>query len=580
VGSSASPSTGKIRVPAAWLAVTACVVFASCWDLGGYALLEPDEGRNAEVAREMARGGDWVLPHLNGLPYLDKPAPYFAAVALGIKAFGESAGGARAASLVLVLGTMVIVWRLGRRLGPPGTGAIAAVALMTMPLPFAYSRTVIPDPALLFLETAALAAAWRGFEETPPAQRWFALSWALLGIGVITKGPVAVIVPLLILAAWGFTSGVRLRRYFALRAWPSVLITSLPWLIAVSLRRPDFLHYAIVYESLGRVATTAHGRAGPIWFFVPVVLAGSFPWIVPAIAGLVEAWHRRATRRSPQGRAVVFTLAWAVMPVVFFSFPQSKLAGYCLPAFPGVALGAALFLAHALRDEALHTAAVRSVRIATAVMLALGCLLPASTLFVGALPGLAAPVRAAIPAAAIAFAGVLIVAAAVAAWSARRRSIWVGAAALALPVAAVPFLASPLMQAIGRDRSSLDLAAAIERAAPGARIVGVAVYPTSLRYYLDRPILMTTDNGEEMTSHYVGSRYDEFRDLAESPLRPVDWWRTALDACTQPTVFLVRAGRPEAAALAARLPRIASGGAAGKVIAFGPCRAPAAQEVR
>src|SRR4051812_30444056 len=109
------------RTPRAWILVAGLAVFASTWNLGGYPLIEPDEGRNAEVAREMVRGGDWVLPHLNGLPYLDKPAPYFAAVALGLALFGESEGGARAASLILTLGTVLIVWRLGRRMGPPRT---------------------------------------------------------------------------------------------------------------------------------------------------------------------------------------------------------------------------------------------------------------------------------------------------------------------------------------------------------------------------------------------------------------------------------------------------------------------------
>jgi 4-amino-4-deoxy-L-arabinose transferase-like glycosyltransferase len=560
-------------MPRAWIVVGAFALLALGWNLGGYPLLEPDEGRNAQVAREMVRGGDWVLPHLNGLPYLDKPAPYFAAVALGIEVFGGSEGGARAASLTFVLATVLIVWRLGRRMGPVGTGEIAAVALATMPLPLAYGRTVIPDPALLFLETATLAAAWRGFEDERRAVRWFALSWALVGVGTITKGPVAIIVPVLILVAWGFAAGLRLRRYFALRAWPWALVTGLPWFIAVALRRPDFPRYAIVYESLERIATTTHGRAGPIWFFVPVLLGGSFPWIVPAAAGFAEAVRCRAARRSKEGRAAVLAIAWALVPLLFFSFSQSKLAGYYLPALPGVALGAGLFFAYALRDEAIRASAARSSRIAAGAMLALGAVMAVGTPFVGAIPRLATSVRQAIPGFALVFAGVLAVAAALAAWGAQRRSVWVVAAALALPVAAMPFVGSSLMHAIGRDRSSFDLAAAIERAAPGARVVGVAAYPTSLRYYLDRPMLMTTATGREMTSHYVASRVAEFRDLPGSPLRPAGWWRTELDACEEPTVFVVRNAAPEAATLAAQLPRIASGGAGGRFVAYGPCGA-------
>jgi 4-amino-4-deoxy-L-arabinose transferase-like glycosyltransferase len=566
-------SHGHQTVPRGWAAVAALALLALGWGLGGYPLLEPDEGRNAQVAREMARGGDWVVPHLNGLPYLDKPAPYFAAVALGLKVCRDSERGARAASLAFGLGTILVVWRLGRRMGPPGTGEIAAVALATMPLVLAFSRTVIPDPALLFLETAALGAAWRGFEDESHAVRWFALSWALAGIGVMTKGPVAVIVMVLIVAGWRLAAGAPLRRYFALRAWPWALLTGLPWLIAVTLRRPDFLYYAVVFESLQRFATTTHGRAQPFWFFVPILLAGSFPWIVPALAGLVQAMRHRAERRSDAGRAAAFAIAWVVAPLVFFSLSQSKLAGYSLPSLPGVALGVGLFFATALRDQAIHVAAVRSCSIVAGILLALAVTLAAGTRFVTAVPKLAASVRAAIPGAAFAFSGVLTVAAALVAWGAYRRSIWVGAAALALPIALVPFVGFSLMGTIGRDRSSIDLAAAIERAAPHARVVLIAVYPTSLRYYLDRPVLLTTATGTEMFSHYIGSRFAEFRELAGSPLRPADWWRTALDACEEPTVFVVTDSAPEATALAARLPRIASGGAGGRFVAYGPCLA-------
>jgi hypothetical protein len=140
------------------------------------------------------------------------------------------------------------------------------------------------------------------------------------------------------------------------------------------------------------------------------------------------------------------------------------------------------------------------------------------------------------------------------------------AAALALPVAAVPFVGSSLMQAIGRDRSSFDLAAAIERAAPDAqrrRRRGIPDIPA--------PVLMNYGHGHEMTSHLVATRVAEFRDLPDSALRSAGWWRTELDACEEATVFVVRNDAPEAAALAARRPRIGSGGAGGRFIAYAPC---------
>jgi 4-amino-4-deoxy-L-arabinose transferase-like glycosyltransferase len=564
--------------PRAWLPVCVLALIALCWGLGSYPLLEPDEGRNVEVAREMARSGDYVLPHLDGLPYLDKPATYFAAVAFSLQALGDSEGAARLPSLLFTLGTIALVWRLGRRMGPPGTGEIAGLALATMPLALAFSRTVIFDSLLAFLETLILAAAWRGFTQERERRTWFALAWAAMGLGVITKGPVALVVPLLIVTAFAFGAGVRLRPFFAARAWPWFFVTALPWFVAVSLRRPDFPAYALVYESLKRVATKSAGRTGPIWYFVPVLLAGTFPWIGPAIAAAVRAWRARAGRRDEAGRPAVFLAAWALVPLVFFSLSQSKLPGYYLPALPAVALAAGMLLAEGLRDaRALHHArtgtaivALVSVAIAAALVLFSNAItrpLPLSPLVRNAVPGLVFGLG-------LSFLGGGIVAF----LGARRASVWLMAAGLALPVLGIPFSSGGFLAVMAGDRSSRDLAASIEAAARGARVVGVEAYPTSLRYYLDRPVFLASESAAELTSNYVVSRAAEFHALPGTPLRPAGWWRQALAACSEPTVFVARRGRAPAEELARTLPLIAAGGADASFLAYGPCRpgAPAA----
>ena len=559
-------------VPRAWLAAGALALGGLCWGLGSYPLLEPDEGRNVEVAREMARSGDYVLPHLNGLPYLDKPATYFAAVAVSLKLFGETEGAARVPSLLFTLGTVLLVWRLGRRMGPPGTGEIAAVALATMPLVLAFSRTVIFDSALAFLETMALVAAWHGFTDERRRQAWFGLAWAALGLGLITKGPVAVIVPLLIITAFGLISGTKLRPFFSARAWPWLLITALPWFVAVSFRRPDFPAYALVYESLKRVATKTAGRTGPIWYFIPVLLAGSFPWIGPAIAAAVRGWKRRAGRREDASRAAVFVAAWALVPLVFFSLSQSKLPGYYLPALPAVALAAALLLAEALREEGARHQAVISTRVIGTLLAALALILVVFSGPIFQRIPLTPFARNALPGLVFGLGAPFATAAALALIGARRRSVWLMAAGLAIPVAATPFGAGRFVAALTRDRSSRELAASIDAAAPRARVVGVEAYPTSLRYYLDRPVLLASASAVELTSNYVVSRAAEFRGLPGSPLRDAGWWREAITACTEPTVLVARRGRPSADSVAQLLPLIAAGGADAKFLAYGPCR--------
>ena len=559
-------------MPRAWILAALLAAVALGWGLGSYPLLEPDEGRNVQVAREMAQGGDWVLPHLDGLPYLDKPAPYFAAVALSMRVFGESETAARLASFAFIAATALLVWWLGRRMGPAGTGEIAAVAFATMPLTIAFSRTVIPDPALAFVETLTLAAAWRGFTEPQARAAWFAFAWAAMGTGAVTKGPAAIIVPLLVVAVFALTAGVRLRPFFSIRAWPWMFVTGLPWFIAVSQRRPDFPRYAFVYESLERVATTTHGRGGPIWYFIPVLLAGSFPWIAPAVAGGVRALRGWKARREPGAHAAVFLASWALVPLVFFSLSQSKLPGYYLPALPAVALAAGLLLAGARRNEALRQTATRAAVAAGVLLLALAAALVIGARPSGSAPWLSSAERAAAPGFALAFAGLLVLAGALALWAARRRAVLPLAAALALPAAAVPVLGGGMMRAIGRGRSSLDLARAIERAAPGVRVAGIEAYPTSLRYYLDRPVLLATATGREMTSNYVASRVEEFRSLPDSPLRPAEWWRAATLACDTPTVFVARRRTPIADSLGTYLRLLASGGAGEGYVAFGPCR--------
>jgi 4-amino-4-deoxy-L-arabinose transferase-like glycosyltransferase len=555
-------------VPRTWIIVLALAIGAMCWGRG-YPLLEPDEGRNAEVAREMAREGDFVLPHLDGLPYLDKPATYFGTVAIALRVFGGSESAARLPSLLFTLGAVAIVWRLGRRM-EGGAGAIAAIALITMPLVAAFSRTVIFDSALLFLETLTLYAAWRTFDGEPDSDRWAAFAWAVMGVGAIVKGPVAVIVPVLIVVAFGLAADVPLRPFFRLRSWPWLFATGLPWFIAVTLRRPDFPHYAFIYESLERVGTRTHGRAGPIWYFVPIALAASFPWCVPAIAAAARAWRSRSGRRAPESRAGAFLAAWALVPLILFSLSQSKLPGYYLPALPGIALAAGIHFSRAARARDGEPAAATSTFVAGILLLLLGALLvPAAAI---ASPHLPTELeRRELPGFALAFGLVLGLAGLGAIAAAARRDVRVTVAALALPVIALQVTCGRLLVAAARGRSSYDMVRTIDAKARGATVVGVRAYPTTLRYYLDRPMLLSTASGGELTSNYVMSRLDEFRDVESSPLRPEQWWRERLDECPEPTVFVARLRTPEDTLLAARLPLIALGGADEKFAAYGPC---------
>jgi 4-amino-4-deoxy-L-arabinose transferase-like glycosyltransferase len=198
-----------------WLVAGSIICFLGLvYNFAGYPLLDPDEGRNAEVAREMAVSGNYVLPHLNGLPYLDKPLLYFVAGASAIKLFGPTVFAARLPSLLFTFATIAVVaWFAGKLFGTSASWT-AAIATAATPFSLAYSRTVIMDSAVTLFMVIAIVSFYLA---TEPAKRqpgksaeggedlkaagpvwWTSLAWAAMALGVLTKGPVALAVPLMI----------------------------------------------------------------------------------------------------------------------------------------------------------------------------------------------------------------------------------------------------------------------------------------------------------------------------------------------------------------------------------------------
>lgn len=318
------------------------LVGALAWGLGSYPLLDPDEGRNSEVAREMAASGDFGLPRLDGLPYLDKPVAYFAVDALAQRVLGANETAARLPSFVFALMTAGLTgWFAGRVMGR-GARWIAALAALAAPLPLAFARTVIFDSMLAFFLVLALVAFWLAVEARRGGRGylgWTALAWAAIGLGILTKGPVALAVPLLAAvpyAVWRRAS----RAVWHPAGILAMVVVVGPWIWWMSVQVPEFLHYALVIETWQRVATPAMHREGPIWLYIPCLLAGTLPWSVLVLAG----WRRCLRWRDAAGRLDPLTLylvLWVALPFVMFSLSHSKRPQYILPLLPAVALLAA-----------------------------------------------------------------------------------------------------------------------------------------------------------------------------------------------------------------------------------------------
>jgi 4-amino-4-deoxy-L-arabinose transferase-like glycosyltransferase len=327
----------------AWLLLVA----ALGWGLGSYPLLDPDEGRNSEVAREMAASGDFGLPRLDGLPYLDKPVAFFAVDALAQRLFGAEEAAARLPSLLFALATAALTgWFAGRAIGRRARW-IAALAALAAPLPIAFARTVIFDSMLAFFLVLALCAFWLAVEARAMARAatgspylpWTLLAWAAIGAGILTKGPVALAVPLLAAVPYAIYRRASRAVWHPLGLVVAALLVS-PWLWWVSRQVPEFLHYALVTETWERIATPAMNREGPIWLYVPCLLAGTLPWSLLVIAG----WRRSLRLRDAAHRidpVRLYLVLWIAVPFVMFSLSHSKRAQYILPLLPAVALLAA-----------------------------------------------------------------------------------------------------------------------------------------------------------------------------------------------------------------------------------------------
>ena len=523
------------------------------WDLGGGRLLDPDEGRNAEVAREMATTHDYLVPHLDGLPYLDKPVLYFAAAAAAMQLLGPSELAGRLPAYLATLATIaLVVWFARRRYGADA-GWLAGVALATMPMVLAYARTTIFDSTLSLFTTAAVIAF---------AEDRAVLAWAAIGAGGLTKGPIAILIPLAVVVPHAVLTGRPLK---SLVPWRGVLVfavVAFPWFVAVTARIPQFPYYAFVRETFQRFTTTSFHRTAPFWYFLPIIPVAAFPWIIPALSRLGGGrvrWVWEARRVNTLAQDALLLGCWMVGPLVFFTLNQSKLPQYVLPLMPAFALAAARHLTR-------ETPAIGwKVYVGIAAVLAAGLLfLP--VLLPSRIP-LTAAERASIPGVGLALAVVLVCAAAVVALGAWRHQRTLVAAGYAAAVIALPLVTAPLMRAVGEDRSAAALADSVH----GKGVVlAIAVYPPSLPFYLRSQIQVATANARELTSNFIADYADTYRAVPGSPLLPVDAWRARLATCAEPTVFVTRAGDRDVRSALAALPQLFDDG---HYTAYGPCHA-------
>jgi 4-amino-4-deoxy-L-arabinose transferase-like glycosyltransferase len=303
-------------------------------------LAHPDEGRYAEIAREMLATGDWVTPRLNGFVYLQKPPLQYWATAVAYKVFGPAEWTARFWTALTGLGMVVVAWLAGRRLLGRDAGTFGALALLASPYFVVMSGINTLDVGVsLFLNGAVLTYLLSRQAGTRRAEAgWMLAAWAAMALAVLSKGLIGVVLPFAALVGYALwhRQPEALARLYWVPGIAVFLAIAAPWFTLAAHANPEFLQYFFLHEHFQRFTSTVHNRAGPIWYFVPILLLAVGPWAVAAAAGLRQAWRSRPANGAVSPRR--FLLVWCAVVFVFFSVSQSKLPAYLVPMVPALAL--------------------------------------------------------------------------------------------------------------------------------------------------------------------------------------------------------------------------------------------------
>ena len=344
-------------------------------------LWQPDETRYAEISREMLQRGDWVVPHLLGLRYFEKPVAGYWFNNISQMIFGDSNFAVRfgsvfstALSAILVFWLAHLMWRNRQ------TAYTAALIYLSMTLVFGIGTYSVMDPMITLWMTAAMVASYFCLRVSRTPQK--ALSWIALGLacgmGFMTKGFLALALPVIAVLPiiW------REKRFKTLLGWGplaivSAAVLSLPWVLAIAHREPDFWNYFFWVEHIQRFAEADAQHKAPFWYYLPVLFLGALPWLGLLPGALRAGWTQRVMRPE-----LFFLLSWAIMPLIFFSIAKGKLPTYILPCFAPLALLMADYL-----DKILESGKLRALKANGTLNIVFGVLLAVAVLLIsGILP--------------------------------------------------------------------------------------------------------------------------------------------------------------------------------------------------
>jgi 4-amino-4-deoxy-L-arabinose transferase-like glycosyltransferase len=531
VAAAPAPGTlvGDILAMAAVSALAATIFF---FHLGTYGLWEPDEARYAEIAREMLALRNFIVPHLNYVPYIEKPPLLYWLTASSMSVFGVNEFAARLPNALAALLGVIVTYCFVARAFDRRRAILAALVLATSGLYAVMAQVLTTDMLLTAMITVALFAFYLQWRE---GGRWWWTLYIAAALATLIKGPVGVAIPFIagvIFLWWQGELRGAIRRFHALSGLLVGLVIALPWFVAVTIREPGFFDFYFVGEHFRRFFESSYSHGEPIYYYLPVVAAGMLPW---TIAVPFLPW--RSLEPNPARRFCAISSA-AIL--VLFSLASAKLIPYILPAFPPLAV----LIADAIMAFADHRAASTDGSPRRSIpdprrLAAIGPLLGiagVAAIMVAAYANRFASAGPAIVRSALYLGGAIVIVGGLGCFAAFwNRRLSTGLAVLVAAAAAVLIVTSYGRILAEPTRSYARLAREIETRSPGAALVCYPRYVQSLPFYCHRRVILVGAKTElaygaahaaDASEYFFTSRADLMRlwNEAQPTVLVIDRW--------------------------------------------------------
>jgi len=327
-----------------------------------YPLIEPDETRYAQIALEINKSNDWITPRLDGKPYLDKPPLMYWLTAGSFAFLGNNEFAARLPSVLSSIATVWVVYIMGAKIIGRRAAWLASVSMLLCGGFAVAGRFLILDSLLTLFVTSSLLSGYAAVREPVQSRthgqrwKWWMLSGIACALGVLTKGPIALILcaPPLAISGWLRQDQTRIRLlHWVVFVIPMVLVC-VPWYIAVWRSNPEFGEYFFLEHNLKRF-TEGSNHQQPFWFYLPIVFAVMFPasLLLPSLAVFVYSGSIKKQRL--RSKDLGFLACAATWILLFFSIASCKLPTYILPAIPLLCLMLGAMLEHNVFNQNIQT---------------------------------------------------------------------------------------------------------------------------------------------------------------------------------------------------------------------------------